>query len=370
MRTSSVAQHTVPPVYACYCLRSLSKPNQTYVGSTPDPVRRLRQHNGLVKNGAFYTRFARPWVMDMIVYGFPSKLAALQVRGLCLRWQFEWSWQTPHLSRHLRVVHGQQCAVYAGRSAEPLFPPGRKKYSASRQGKRRVQARSTSVPEHKFLVLRALLSSEPFCFWGLRVAFFTEYAYGMWLFLERTAPTPKWRTSRVTRRALLPGYPRLACDFTGVLGTHTPLQRTATSDDVPPLPEASTASAQQRKGQSEVTAWDEQAPRARDASTLGLTWEDLERAPLLPKPWLALHHESMDQDSLPAPDPTLSCALCHEPIDQDQPLSYTWCPTGAGPAPAQSKGHRSSRTSHAAPLLPTVDGYLSYVHGCTAGGMA
>lgn len=85
MRTSSVAQHAIPPVYACYCLRSLSKPNQTYVGSTPDPVRRLRQHNGLVKYGAFYTRFARPWVMDMIVYGFPSKLAALQVRMAVLR---------------------------------------------------------------------------------------------------------------------------------------------------------------------------------------------------------------------------------------------------------------------------------------------
>ena len=177
MPPSSLARHTVPPVYVCYCLRSLSKPNQTYVGSTPDPARRLGQHNGETKQGAFFTRLARPWVMDMLVYGFPSKLAALQ---------FEWSWQSPHVSRHMRQVarSGGTPSTSSGRGA-PLYPPTRKKYFVSpRTGRARIMARTSSVPEMRMLVLRALLASEPFCFWGLRVAFFSEFAYGMWHYLE------------------------------------------------------------------------------------------------------------------------------------------------------------------------------------------
>ncbi|CCU98067.1 unnamed protein product [Malassezia sympodialis ATCC 42132] len=292
------------------------------------------------------------------LYGFPSKLAALQVRAAVLP-QFEWSWQTPHLSRHLRVVHGQQRAVYAGRSAEPLFPASRKSYGTSRKGERRVKLRSTNVPEHKFLVLRALLSSEPFCHWGLRVAFFTEYAYGVWRFLERTSPTPKWHTSRVTRRALPPGYPAVLCDFRGVLGAHSPLQRTATSEAMPPLPEAATRSAQQRTGRASDTVWDECPPPARDAKTLGLTWDALERAPQETQPWLALHRASQaeatqeaDQVASHADRAALSCGLCRAPIDLARPLSYTLCPIGPEPA---------SPAAHGPPLLPTDHSFVPRV---------
>ena len=34
--------------------------NSTYAGVSPDPVRRLRQHNGEIKGGAKYTRSKGP----------------------------------------------------------------------------------------------------------------------------------------------------------------------------------------------------------------------------------------------------------------------------------------------------------------------
>ncbi|WVW84080.1 structure-specific endonuclease subunit SLX1 [Kwoniella bestiolae CBS 10118] len=101
--------HTFPPFYACYLLRSkaTAHSNRTYVGSTPNPPRRIRQHNGELKQGAWKTSKHRPWEMQMIVYGFPSKLTALQ---------FEWAWQKPELSRHLREYDTQ-----TGEDIGPIF---------------------------------------------------------------------------------------------------------------------------------------------------------------------------------------------------------------------------------------------------------
>lgn len=85
--TSSVDSHVVPPFYACYLLRSYATPSstRTYIGSTPDVRRRKRQHNGELSQGAVKTQRGRPWEMQMIVWGFPSKIAALQVRrGVCV----------------------------------------------------------------------------------------------------------------------------------------------------------------------------------------------------------------------------------------------------------------------------------------------
>lgn len=366
MPPSSLARHTVPPVYVCYSLRSLSKPNQTYVGSTTDPARRLRQHNGETKQGAFFTRLARPWVMDMLVYGFPSKLAALQ---------FEWSWQSPHVSRHMRQVarSGGTPSSSAGRGA-PLYPPTRKKYFVSpRTGRARIMARTSSVPEMRMLVLRALLASEPFCFWGLRVAFFSEFAYGMWRYLEteweRHRGVPRWRSARITERPLPENYPRIVCAFHGADGQRAPLEQ-GENETHPVLPEADVLTADQKRmrsprkrrtrGEEHVpTFWEEPMPPSRNAQELGLRWADLAEAPRAPAaepsgarrrsvrpPFLEEHSGAVERalmqrrvaERLPAKasqalvartfaEEEPKCALCHGPVHLPDAYSYSLCPS-------------------------------------------
>ena len=80
----------------CYLLQSVNRlyKTSTYIGFTTDPRRRLRQHNG-TKQGAQRTKRKRPWDMVVTVYGFPSKVAALQ---------FEWAWQNPRKSRLVKPI--------------------------------------------------------------------------------------------------------------------------------------------------------------------------------------------------------------------------------------------------------------------------
>ncbi|KAJ3022176.1 Slx4p interacting protein [Thoreauomyces humboldtii] len=87
-----------PSFYACYLLSSQKSgcTGHAYVGSTPNPIRRIRQHNGEIKGGAKQTQRKRPWNMVAVVHGFPNKYAALQ---------FEWAWQRPHLSRHFTAIY-------------------------------------------------------------------------------------------------------------------------------------------------------------------------------------------------------------------------------------------------------------------------
>ena len=55
----------------------------TYAGVSPDPVRRLRQHNGEIKGGAKYTTSKGPgWKHICLVHGFQNKIQSMQ---------FEWA---------------------------------------------------------------------------------------------------------------------------------------------------------------------------------------------------------------------------------------------------------------------------------------
>ncbi|KAF8070339.1 hypothetical protein FPV67DRAFT_1013295 [Lyophyllum atratum] len=142
---SSLLSHVFPPFYACYLLKSIQTPRSkaTYIGSTPSPPRRIRQHNGELKQGAWKTRLRRPWVMQMIVHGFPSRLAALQ---------FEWAWQHPEKSRHLRDASGE--ALFTARMPKHV--------------KTNVQ------------IVRTMIANHPYHKWPLHVKLFTEDAVTAW----------------------------------------------------------------------------------------------------------------------------------------------------------------------------------------------
>ncbi|KAI0319349.1 hypothetical protein OF83DRAFT_817873 [Amylostereum chailletii] len=161
---SSLAFHQIPTFYACYLLKSVRTPKSTatYIGSTPSPPRRIRQHNGEITQGAWKTKHNRPWVMQMIVYGFPSKLAALQ---------FEWAWQHPHISRHLRDDEGHS-----------LF-----------NGDRRAKYIKANI--HHPLgrvnsVVRTMICTFPYTTWPLHVKLFTEEAAKVWKSFDEGPATP------------------------------------------------------------------------------------------------------------------------------------------------------------------------------------
>jgi structure-specific endonuclease subunit SLX1 len=79
-------------MFFCYLLKSQNEKhiNDTYIGFTDDPIKRLRQHNGEIQGGAFKTSKKRPWVLVAVVSNFPNKILGLK---------FEWAWTYPFQSK-------------------------------------------------------------------------------------------------------------------------------------------------------------------------------------------------------------------------------------------------------------------------------
>lgn len=125
--------------HGCYLLESVAHTGRTYIGFTMDPRRRLRQHNGEISAGAWKTRRWRPWRMVLCVWGFPSKVAALQ---------FEFAWQHPSVCRHVKekVAHLGFCKL-------------------TRHGRQRAVQ---GVPQN-IEVLLQMLQASPYCGMPLRV---------------------------------------------------------------------------------------------------------------------------------------------------------------------------------------------------------
>lgn len=143
------SKHLIPRMYGVYLLKSLPKKSCFYVGSTPDPHRRLRQHNGeLARGGAYRTKKKgyRPWRMVFYVFGFPNKISALQ---------FEHAWQHAYQTRHIPF--------------EKRLNPGKRNTGSG-----------TSL-HSKIANCRLLLNSKGFNRLGLKVVIFDNSVYDVWL---------------------------------------------------------------------------------------------------------------------------------------------------------------------------------------------
>ncbi|KAL8760472.1 MAG: hypothetical protein Q9184_003352 [Pyrenodesmia sp. 2 TL-2023] len=157
-KVTSANPRPIPAFYCCYLLRSAKK-GAFYIGSTPNPQRRLAQHNGGRDGKALYGAVRtrndrlRPWEMTCIVTGFPSKVAALQ---------FEWAWQNPHITKKIAADE---------RIDKPV--------KVRRHDRTHIKRPRVTL-ERALSTLHLLLCSQSFVRLPLALRFFCKEVHGAW----------------------------------------------------------------------------------------------------------------------------------------------------------------------------------------------
>lgn len=145
--------------------------------------------------------------------------------------------------------------------------------------------------------MRALLRSEPFCGWGLKLAFFTEWSWLAYQRLEalqqheesNSAEPTALRLHRYSRsgKPLHPLYPVAVCDFTGVDGKRIPLvhvsqqQRLSAGVADQPVKKRQT-SKKKEEDDKEAAQWPETLPRSANLKGLDACIQDLDTFPMPP----------------------------------------------------------------------------------------
>ena len=92
-----------------HCVYLLKGNGRTYVGYSPEPHRRLKQHNGELSNGDAPVT-GRPYYLLLYVHGFHRKQDALR---------FETAWQKPEV----RAAPPRRCRPQIRRSPAPALLP-------------------------------------------------------------------------------------------------------------------------------------------------------------------------------------------------------------------------------------------------------